>query len=230
MFWQQFQVADVSRLRIGEFQIDAVHPGLLQARQDRPVIPLHIAPAPVHAVAAVQVHLGFQPLGDAVDRDQGLGELSVDVPVPSQPLIVDFITRHQPGIAEIGQGRVVELNHIDTRRDQGLCLAGEEVRQVVHEVLQSGISLAAVVLMPVADPDQKGTRQGELGAAVGIFHKEAGICGKDRLTRFHAAHDHIGVLDLPLVFVAAAALEAPYPLQKLTDVVGPPPLAVADDV
>ena len=132
----------------------------------------------------MQVDLGGQALGDAVDRRQRLGKLLVDVPLAAEALIVDVAgTGGQSPIAEIGQGRIVDLDDIDAGVRQRPRLCRQDLRQVVHEALERRIRGGAVVGVPVADGDQEGAGKGELGAAVGLADEELGIGLEHRFRR-----------------------------------------------
>src|SRR5208283_2213102 len=63
-----------------------------------------------------------------------------------------------------------------------------------------------------------------------MSRQETSVLGEDWFGSAHPADDDLGVLGLALVGEAPAALEAPDAIQELSDVLAPPPLAVADHV
>ena len=136
----------------------------------------------------------------------------------------------QARIAEISQGRIVDLDNINTGLDQGLRLTFQNLGQVLKEVLKSRIGLPTVVGVPVADRNQKRAGQRELRDTVGMCNQKARIRRENRSDRAHALHDNVGELDFALMRVLTASFKTTDARQEFTDVLRPPPLAVTDDI
>src|ERR1019366_4142230 len=115
---------------------------------------------------------------------------------------------HQFAIAEISQRGIVELDDVDACRRQSLRFARQDLREMIKEMLQRGISLTTMILVPITNGNQKGTGQRELGYSVSVLHQEAGILEEDRFVCGHSLDDDFGELGLPLMRETPAALEA----------------------
>ena len=181
-------------------------------------------------MAAMQMNFGGQILRNGIDGRHGVGKLLFDVPLASQALIMDLLTRGQSAIAKVSQRRIINLDDVDARFHERPCLTGQDLGQVVHEVLHRGIGIAAVILVPVADSNQEWAGQCELGATVSLFHEEATIPREHRTGSHHRADHDIGDLRLALVLVLSAPFKSADAAEELTDVVRPSPLAVTKHV
>ena len=109
--------------------------------------------------------------------------------------------------------------------------AGEDLGQVLQEVLAGGVGLAAVVLVPVADGDQERAGQRELGDAVGVRGRgSAASSAKTGSAAVIRRTTTSRVLRLPLVLETAGSARSRRRGPGTRDVLRAAPLAVADHV
>ena len=230
MFRDVFQVCDVARIGIGEFEIELIDLKCGQPWQDWLIVSLHVAMTFRDAVAAVQMCLDFQSCANTIDRVDRVAQIAPDVPVPLQSFVVDRLSRCQTTITEISQRGIVQLYDLDAGRFQGLCFPCQYFGQMFQKVFASRVCRSTVFWLPVADGNQERARQGCLGDCPGIVDQELCVFDKDRCGSLHPFDDDQAKSGLPLVLVSATATKATRPRQEFVNVLGSPPLAVTDDV
>ena len=182
------------------------------------------------AVATVQMCLDSQSCANTIDRVDRVVQIAPDVPVSLQSFVVERLSLRQTTITEISQRGIVQLYDLDAGRFQGLGFPCQYFGQMFQKVFASRVCRSTVFWLPVADGNQEGAGQGCLGDRLGIVDQELCIFDKDRCSSLHPFDYDQAKSGFPLVLVSAAATKTTCPRQEFVNVLGPPPLAVTDDV